>query len=64
MTNEPKIVQVKVSRQEAKEPEIREIKVVYPEGYKHQSMGYSKAPKTDWWKPEKLNKPQAMWEEE
>ena len=49
MTNEPKFVQ---------------IKAVYPKGYKHQSMGYSKAPKTDWWKPEKLNKPQPMWGQE
>ena len=50
MTKEPDFIRVTVSRQETKEPVFQEIKVVYPEGYKPQNLGYSKAPKTDCWK--------------
>ena len=46
MTNEPKFVQ---------------IKAVYPKGYKS-LWGKQKAPKTDWWKPEQLDKPQHEWD--
>ena len=46
MTNKPKFVQ---------------IKAVYPEGYKS-LWGHQKAPKTDWWKPEQLDKPQHEWD--
>ena len=49
-TKKPVIREIKVVHQETKEPVFQEVKVVYPEGYKPQNLGYSKAPKTDWWK--------------
>ncbi len=62
MTNEPKFVRITVSRKETKEPVFQVLKPVYPEGYKYKSLGYSKAPKIDWWKPEQLDKPQHEWD--
>ncbi len=49
-TKKPVIREIKVVHQETKEPVFQEVKVVYPEGYEYKRLGYSKAPKIDWWK--------------